>query len=116
MKKVLVGLAALPLLAGVAAAGQPLTDQQLDRVTAGFTSTSIADAQGLVGESGIIFTAAATLSEVAPFATARLGETSSTLFKSLAAAQSASVASTFSPNPIPFLSGPVGSSPIASGP
>jgi hypothetical protein len=108
MKKVLMGLAALPFLAGVAAAGQPLTDQQLDRVTAGFTSTSIADAQGVVGESGIIFTAAATLSEVQPFARATLGETSSTLWKSLAAAQSASAASTYNPAPIPGLSGPIG--------
>jgi hypothetical protein len=108
MKKALMGLAALPFLAGVAAAGQPLTDQQLDRVTAGFHATSIADAQGLVGESGVIFTAAATLSEVAPFATTRAGEISSTLFKSLAAAQSASVTSTITPIPIPGLSGPVG--------
>ena len=52
MKKVLMGLTALPFLAGVAAAGQQLTDQQLDRVTAGFTATSIADAEGIVGESG----------------------------------------------------------------
>jgi len=116
MKKVLMGLAALPFLVGVAGAGQPLTDQQLDRVTAGFTSTSIADAQGLVGESGIIYTTAATLSEVAPFARATLGETSSTLYKSLAAAQSASITSTYNPAPIPLLSGPTGSGPISSGP
>jgi hypothetical protein len=108
MKKVLIGVAALPFLAGVAGAGQPLTDQQLDRVTAGFSATSIADAQGVVGESGIIFTAGATLAEVQPFATATLDEASSTLWKSLAAAQSASVASTFSPAKIPGLSGPVG--------
>jgi pectate lyase len=108
MKKVLMGLAALPFLAGAATAGQPLTDQQLDRVTAGFTATSISDAQGVVGESGIVLTTVATLSEVAPFATAKLGETSSTLFKSVAAAQASSVTSTFSPAPIPGLSGPVG--------
>jgi hypothetical protein len=105
MKKVLMGLAVLPFLAGVAAAGQPLTDQQMDRVTAGFTATSIADAEGLVGESGIVLTTTASLSEVQPFATAKLGETSSTLFKSLAAAQSSTVTSTYSPAPIPGLSG-----------
>jgi hypothetical protein len=105
MKKVLMGLAVLPFLAGVAAAGQPLTDQQMDRVTAGFTATSIADAEGLVGESGIVLTTTASLSEVQPFATAHLGETSSTLFKSLAAAQSSTVTSTYSPAPIPGLSG-----------
>jgi len=108
MKKVLMGLAALPFLANVAVAGQPLTDQQLDRVTAGFTATSIADAQGVVGALGIVLTTTATLSEVAPFATARQGEASSTLFKSLAAAQSSSVTSTFTPAPIPGLSGPIG--------
>jgi hypothetical protein len=37
MKKLLIGLAALPLLAGVATAGQPmsLNDAQMDKVTAG---------------------------------------------------------------------------------
>jgi hypothetical protein len=37
MKKLLVGLAALPFLAGVAMAGQPvpLSDAQMDKVTAG---------------------------------------------------------------------------------
>lgn len=38
MKKVLIGLATLPILAGVAMAGQPtpLSDAQMDKVTAGF--------------------------------------------------------------------------------
>jgi hypothetical protein len=38
MKSLLYGLAALPLLAGVALAGQPvqLSDTQMDKVTAGF--------------------------------------------------------------------------------
>ena len=108
MKKVLVGLAALPFLAGVATAGQPLTDRQLDQVTAGFTAISVGDAQGIVGESGILLTTTATLAEVAPLATATLGETSSTLFKSLAASQSSSVTSSFTPAPVPGLSGPLG--------
>lgn len=36
MKRFALGLAVLPLLAGVAVAGQPLTDKQMDAVTAGF--------------------------------------------------------------------------------
>ncbi|MGH7116620.1 MAG: hypothetical protein ACREE9_19250 [Stellaceae bacterium] len=35
MRKLLFGLAVLPFLAGVAAAAQPLTDAQMDKVTAG---------------------------------------------------------------------------------
>jgi hypothetical protein len=35
MKKTLMGLAILPFLAGTALAGQPLTDKQMDKVTAG---------------------------------------------------------------------------------
>jgi hypothetical protein len=101
MKKVLMGMAALPFLAGAAVAGQPLTNQQMDRVTAGFTSIAVADAEGLVGESGIVLTTTATLSEVAPFATAKLGETTSTLIKSISAAQSSTVTSTFVPSAIP---------------
>jgi len=108
MKKVLMGLATLPFLAGVAIAGQPMTNQQLDRVTAGFSATSIGDAQGVVGESGILLTTTATLAEVAPFASTRLGEASSTLFKSVGASQSSSLTFTITPLPIPGLSGPLG--------
>ena len=41
MKTLLVGLAALPFLAGVAMAGQPtpLSDVAMDQVTAGYTFT-----------------------------------------------------------------------------
>ena len=102
MKNVLIALAALPLLAGVATAGQ-LTDRQMDQVTAGFTALSIADAEGLVGESGIVLTTTASLSQVEPIATATLGETKSSLFKSLAAAQSSTVTSTYNPVAIPGL-------------
>jgi hypothetical protein len=35
MKKILMGVAILPLLVGTALAGQPLTDKQMDKVTAG---------------------------------------------------------------------------------
>ena len=104
MKKVLMGLAALPFMAGVAMAGQPLTSQQMDQVTAGFSSISVADAEGLVGESGSVLTTTATLAQVLPLATAHLGETSSTIYKSLAAASSSTVTSTYSPVSIPGLS------------
>ena len=36
MRKLLFGLVALPFLASIASAGQPLSDQQMDRVIAGF--------------------------------------------------------------------------------
>lgn len=103
MKKVLMGLAALPLLAGVAFAGQPLTTQQMDQVTAGFTALSIADAEGLVGESGVVLTTTASLSQVLPYATATCGqcEAKSTIFKSLSAAASSTVTSTITPGAIP---------------
>lgn len=104
MNKVLMGLAALPFLAGTAVAGQPLTNHQMDLVTAGFDAQAQADAEGLVGESGIVLTTTATLAKVAPFATAKLGEASSTLFESLSAAQSSTVTSTFTPASIPGLS------------
>jgi len=35
MKKTLMGLAILPFLGGTVFAGQPLTDKQMDKVTAG---------------------------------------------------------------------------------
>lgn len=101
--KVLIGLATLPFAASLAIAGQPLTDQQMDRVTAGFSAISIADAQGLVGESGIVATTAATASQVEPIATLRADELTSTLFKSVAAAQSSTVTSTIVPVALPGL-------------
>jgi|SRR5579864_6185545 len=106
MRKLLTVLATLPFMAGVAVAGQPLSDQQMDRVTAGFSAISVADAEGLVGESGVVLTTTASLSQVLPFASAKLGETSSTLYKSLSAAQSSTVTSTISVSPIPGLSSP----------
>jgi len=110
MKTLFMALAALPLLAGAAAAGQPqaLNDKQMDKVTAGFTALSIADAEGLVGESGIVLTTTASLSQVVPIARATMGETSSTLYKSVAAAQSSTVTSTYSPLPIPTMAASAG--------
>jgi hypothetical protein len=40
MKNLLLGLAILPFAAGVALAAQPLTDKQMDKVTAGHTFTA----------------------------------------------------------------------------
>jgi len=95
MNKVLMGLAALPFLAGAASAGQPLTDGQMDTVTAGFNALSTAEAQAL---GKIVATQAATASLVAVVAvggvpvTATFGETTVTLIKSVAAAASVSTA------------------------
>lgn len=91
MKKFLLGLAALPFCAGIALAGQPLSNHQMDQITGGFTAVSIADAQGLVGSGTALLTTTASLSQVNPYASASIGETSVTLYKSLAAAQSSSV-------------------------
>jgi hypothetical protein len=64
MNRLLAGIAALPFMLSVASAGQPLTAQQMDRVTAGFSAISIAGATGLAGESGVVFTATSTGAEV----------------------------------------------------
>jgi hypothetical protein len=90
MKKFVIGLAALPFLASIAAAGEPLTNQQMDQVTAGFTSLAIADAQAL---GTVVLSGTATLSQVVPVASATYGEVSFTLYKSLAGSQSASATS-----------------------
>ena len=115
MKKLLMAFAAVPFMAGLAAAGpsnghvtgvnlgHQLSEAQMDRVTAGFTALSIADAEGLVGESGIVLTTTASLSQVLPIARATMGETSSNLYKSVAAAQSSTVTSTYNPASIPGL-------------
>lgn len=96
MNKVLLGLAALPLLSSVALAAQPLTDAQMDGVTAGFNALSTADAQAL---GKIVATQAATVSLVAVVTTpagapvtATFGETTLTLIKSVTAAASVSTA------------------------
>jgi hypothetical protein len=58
MKKFLIGLVAWPLLAGVAFATEPLTSQQMDRVTASglpsvFGTTVDAGSLGDLGFGGI---------------------------------------------------------------
>ena len=47
MKKFLIALGFLPFAAGIGAAGEPLSNHQMDQVTAGFSSVSMADAEGL---------------------------------------------------------------------
>jgi hypothetical protein len=116
MNKLLLGLAALPLLSGVASAAQPLSDTQMDAVTAGFAALSTADAQAL---GKIVASATATLAQVAVVTTgggnagpvvpvtATFGETTLTLIKALSAAQSASSASNTLPTtPIPISPNP----------
>jgi hypothetical protein len=99
MKYLVIALA-WPLMGGAAFAAQPLSDPQLDSVAGGFAAVSIADAEGLVGESGILYNAAASLSQVSPYASATFGETTLSLMKSVAAAQSSSVQATFSPSSV----------------
>jgi hypothetical protein len=100
MNKVLLGLAALPFLAGAASAAQPLTDGQMDTVTAGFDALSTAESQAL---GKIVATQTSTVSLVAVVTgtasdgthvpvTATFGETTLTLYKSVSAASSLSSA------------------------
>lgn len=96
MKKILLALAILPVTVGVASAAEPLSNQQMDGITAGFSAISLADAQAL---GKIVASASATLAQVAVVTTpagapvtATFGETTLSLIKSLAAAQSASTA------------------------
>ena len=102
MKSLVIALMALPFMAGAAGAAQPLTDDQMDSVNGGHIALSIAEAEGLVGESGIVAANTATVSQVSVAGIAQLGETTSFLFKSLSAAQSSTVTATFVPNPLPI--------------
>jgi CBS domain containing-hemolysin-like protein len=118
MNKLLLGLAALPFMAGAASATQPLSDAQMDTVTAGFAAASTADAQAL---GKIVSSLTATLSQVAVVTTttgsgtsavttpvtATFGETTLTLIKALSAAQSASTATNTLPTtPLPISANP----------
>jgi hypothetical protein len=92
MKSLRLGLAALPLLAGVAWAAEPLSDAQLDAVTAGFSAVSIADAQA---SGKVVATVTATLAEVGPVTTGdpvtiSFGQTAAAPLSSLPAGQWAS--------------------------
>jgi hypothetical protein len=109
MNKVLLGLAVLPFMAGAASAGQPLSDTQMDRVTAGHTALASSVATAL-GSS--VATQTLDLAVVARIATATSpgvggsvgtpGETTISLFESAAEGVSSSVAAgPSSPLPIP---------------
>ena len=104
MKKMVLGLATLPFLAGVAIAGERLTNHQMDQVTAGFTAISIADAEGLVGGNSAVLTTTASLAQVVPFLSVSVGETSFTVFKSLSASQSSTITSALPVTPLPLSS------------
>lgn len=112
--KLIIALAAVPFVSGAAYAAEPLTNQQMDRVTAGFTSLSDADAQAL---GKIVATLSATVSQVSVVTAlnaagnvvpvqATFGETTLTLIKSLAASQSASTATNALPTAAIGLSQP----------
>jgi|WetSurMetagenome_2_1015567.scaffolds.fasta_scaffold180843_2 hypothetical protein len=107
MKSLVLALMALPFMAGAAAAAQPqpLNDAQMDGVTAGFTAISVADAEGLVGESGVVLTTTGSVSQVSQAALGLRGETFSILYKSLSAAQSSTVTTIAPVSPIPGLTG-----------
>jgi len=87
--KWLFGLAALPFLAGVASAAQPLSEAQMDRVTAGFDVTSLADAQAL---GPLAFTATATVDLAEAIAQTRGGEATLFLWKTVGGSSSAATA------------------------
>ena len=61
MKRLIFGLSALPFMAGLALAGQPLTNAQMDAVTAGFSANASANA---VAIGSIVATGALTMTSV----------------------------------------------------
>jgi len=96
MNKLLIGLATVPLMSSVAFAAQPLTDNQMDKVSAGFTafSTSLAESYG-----GVTAAATANLAEVAVLRDASgapvqvtYSEVTLSTIKSVSAAQSEATA------------------------
>jgi long-subunit fatty acid transport protein len=93
MKRLLISLAVLPFAAGVAVAAQPLTNLQMDGITAGFSTIDIADAEAFVNKGTAALTSAATLDEVTVFATTTGGEVTVTAYKTIGGSQSSSVTS-----------------------
>jgi hypothetical protein len=97
MNKLLLAIAAMLLMAGAAnATSQRLNDKQMDRVTAGFSATSTANAEGHVGALETVVTTTATLSLVVAYATASQGEITWTLGSLSAAPTVASTTPLFS--------------------
>jgi hypothetical protein len=97
MNKLLIGLATVPLMSSVASAGQPLSDKQMDVVTAGFSafSTGLAESFG-----GVTAAATTNLAEVSALrnatgalVTVTFSEVTLNQIKSVSAASSASTAS-----------------------
>jgi hypothetical protein len=74
MKRLLIGVVALPFFAGAAVAAQPLTSQQMDRITAGFSATAISDAEGLAGAESEVLTATAALAAESLYGTVSAGD------------------------------------------
>ncbi len=94
--KLPLGLALLPLLASVstvALAGQPLSDQQMDKVTAGFFATATAVASA-VGKTFAQHTTAATalVTQTTITGTSVGGETTLVLIEAASQSASASIA------------------------
>lgn len=96
MNKLLMGLASVPLMTSAAFAGQPLSEKQMDAVTAGFTafSTSLAESFG-----GVTSAATTNLAEVSALrdasgglVTVTFNEVTLNQIKSVSAAQSRSTA------------------------
>ena len=109
MRKFLLALGVAPLMAGTAMAAQPLTDNQMDGVTAGFAAFSTADSQAL---GKIVASVTSTVAQASVVTDgsgdpviATYGSTTLTLFKSISGAQSASSAT----NSLPTIS--IGLSP-----
>jgi len=111
MNKLLIGLATVPLMSSVAFAGQPLSEAQMDAVTAGFSafSTSLAESFG-----GVTAAATSNLAEVSALRDAKgalvtvtFSEVTLNQIKSVSAAQSASTASNLpSLQPVTGISAP----------
>lgn len=89
MNRLLAGVAVLPFLSTVAFAGQPLSDRQMDAVTAGFGSIATAAAQA---EGAVITATTATLAEVAVLGSVTVAERTINIIKSVAASSSSSTA------------------------
>jgi hypothetical protein len=92
MKRLLMGLAVLPFIAGVAGAAQPLTNQQMDRVTAGFSANSEANAFGLAIPGSVVETATLSVAGVKEAVEANVGEITITGYTSFSKSGSSSAA------------------------
>ena len=93
MKRLIFGLAALPFMAGLASAEQPLTNAQMDAVTAGFSGSALASADASAIGS-IVSTSAQTMNSVRQVLQTM---TNLTVVKSSVLSQSVSIALPTSP-------------------